>query len=211
MHKFLLIMFLTFPGFPVFAQYPGFSPVNDISSFKIKFSAETQKVSTIKSDFIQEKNLAMLADKITSKGKFWFKKSNLVRMEYDKPYPYLMVINKDKVWVKDRQKESTINTRSNKMFQQINRVMIDCMQGTVFSNSDFNTKLFEDKTSVLIEMTPVSKGLKEMFAHINLLVSKKDFSVASINMTEPSGDNTLIRFINKEQNVQLPDNLFSVH
>lgn len=152
----------------------------------------------------------MLADKITSKGKFWFKKSNQVRMEYTQPYPYLMVINKDRIFVKDKQKESTINTRSNKMFQQINRVMIDCMQGTVFSNPDFSTRLFENRSDVLIEMTPLTKGLKEMFSHINLLVDKKDFSVASIQMNEPSGDNTLIRFTNKEQNVQLPDNLFTV-
>ena len=132
-------------------------------------------------------------------------------MEYTSPYQYLMVINKDRVFVKDRQKESKINTRSNKMFQQINRVMIDCMQGTVFSNPDFSTRLFENKSAVLIEMTPLTKGLKEMFSHIILVVEKKDFSVVSIRMNEASGDYTTIRFINKEQNVQLPDNLFSVN
>ena len=89
--------------------------------------------------------------------------------------------------------------------------MIDCMQGTVFSNPDFSTRLFENKSAVLIEMTPLTKGLKEMFSHIILVVEKKDFSVVSIRMNEASGDYTTIRFINKEQNVQLPDNLFSVN
>lgn len=210
MRNYLLMLIFAGACISANAQYPGFSGMADVATFKNKFSAATQKLETIQSDFIQEKNLSMLADKIISKGKFYFKKSNLVRMEYSKPYQYLMVINKDKVLVKDRQKESTINTRSNKMFQQINRVMIDCMQGTVFTNTDFSTRIFENKTSVLIEMTPVTKGLKEMFAHINLVVDKNDFSVSSINMKEPSGDNTLIKFINKEQNVQLPDNLFSV-
>lgn len=193
------------------AQYNGYSAMVNDAAFKSNFSIATQKVSTIKSDFTQEKELSLLADKISSKGKFWFKKNNQVRMEYTSPYQYLMVINKDRVFVKDRQKESKINTRSNKMFQQINRVMIDCMQGTVFSNPDFSTRLFENKSAVLIEMTPLTKGLKEMFSHIILVVEKKDFSVVSIRMNEASGDYTTIRFINKEQNVQLPDNLFSVN
>lgn len=211
MHKSLLTLILGIFCLMANAQYNGYSALVNEAAFKSNFSIATQKVSTIKSDFTQEKDLSLLADKISSKGKFWFKKNNQVRMEYTSPYQYLMVINKDRVFVKDRQKESKINTRSNKMFQQINRVMIDCMQGTVFSNPDFSTRLFENKSAVLIEMTPLTKGLKEMFSHIILVVEKKDFSVVSIRMNEASGDNTTIRFINKEQNVQLPDNLFSVN
>ena len=211
MHKSLLALILGLFCLMVNAQYNGYSAMVNDAAFKSNFSIATQKVSTIKSDFTQEKELSLLADKISSKGKFWFKKNNQVRMEYTSPYQYLMVINKDRVFVKDRQKESKINTRSNKMFQQINRVMIDCMQGTVFSNPDFSTRLFENKSAVLIEMTPLTKGLKEMFSHIILVVEKKDFSVVSIRMNEASGDYTTIRFINKEQNVQLPDNLFSVN
>lgn len=211
MHKSLLTLILGIFCLMANAQYNGYSALVNEAAFKSNFSIATQKVSTIKSDFTQEKDLSLLADKISSKGKFWFKKNNQVRMEYTSPYQYLMVINKDRVFVKDRLKESKINTRSNKMFQQINRVMIDCMQGTVFSNPDFSTRLFENKSAVLIEMTPLTKGLKEMFSHIILVVEKKDFSVVSIRMNEASGDNTTIRFINKEQNVQLPDNLFSVN
>lgn len=211
MRKILLLSLFQIMVFLAAAQYAGYSAIADANSFRSSFSKATQQINTIKSDFTQEKNLSMLSEKINSKGKFWFKKQSQVRMEYTNPYQYLMIINKDKVLVKDKQKESKINTRSNKMFQQINRVMIDCMQGTVLSNSDFNTKLFENKSAVLIEMTPVVKGLKEMFRNIILIVDKKDFSVLSINMTEPSGDNTLIKFVNKELNVQLQDNLFTVN
>jgi outer membrane lipoprotein-sorting protein len=211
MRKILLLFALQMVVFLATAQYTGYSTLVDADAFRNSFSKATSRISTIKSDFTQEKNLSMLAEKINSRGKFWFKKESQVRMEYTHPYQYLMVINKDRVLVKDKQKESKINTRSNKMFQQINRVMIDCMQGTVLNNQDFNTKLFENKSFVLIEMNPVVKGLKEMFRNIVLIVDKKDFSVLSINMTEPSGDNTLIKFVNKELNVQLQDNLFSVN
>jgi outer membrane lipoprotein-sorting protein len=131
-------------------------------------------------------------------------------MEYNQPYQYLMILNKDKIFTKDGQKENKISAKSNKLFQQINRIMIDCMQGTALNNPDFKTRIFENKTSSLIELTPLTKGLKEIFKSINVIVDSKDFSVMSIQMLELSNDNTLMRFTNKEMNAELPDSLFII-
>jgi len=211
MRKIFIILFLACSGYAVQAQYPGYSPVADFPKFKTDFSAATQKTSSIKSDFIQEKSLSMLSEKITSKGKFWYKKESQVRMEYSKPYQYLMILNKDKVFVKDGQKENKVSTKSNKLFQQINKIMIDCMQGTALNNPDFKTRVFENKNSSLVELTPLSKNMKGMFRNINVVVDKKDFSVVSIEMQEVSGDNTVIRFTNKELNASIPDALFVIN
>lgn len=210
MRKIILITFLIVTDFSTQAQYAGYSPVADITKFKTDFSAATQKTSSVKSDFVQDKNLSMLSEKISSKGKFWFKKESRVRMEYNQPFQYLMVLNKDKVYVKDGQKENKISAKSNKLFQQINRIMIDCMQGTMLSNSDFKTRVFENRNAVLVELVPVTKGLKELFKSINVIVDKKDFSVTSIEMQEISGDNTIMRFTNKELNASIPDTLFDI-
>ena len=197
-------------AFSIKAQYPGYTAIADIAKFKTEFAAATIKTLSIKSDFVQEKNLSMLSEKITSKGKFWFKKESQVRMEYNQPYQYLMILNKDKIYVKDGQKENKISTKSNKMFQQINKIMIDCMQGTALNNPDFKTRVFENKTTALVELVPVTKGLKDLFKTITVIVDKKDYSVSSIQMQENSGDNTIIRFINKELNANIPDALFII-
>ena len=210
MRKIFFLAILILSVFISQAQYAGFSPLADAAKFKTEFAAASQKTLTIKSNFTQEKELSMLAEKITSKGKFWFKKDNMVRMEYVQPYQYLMIINKDKVYVKDAQKENKISARSNKLFQQINKIMIDCMQGTTLNNPDFKTRLFENKGNYLVELVPVVKGLKDLFKHINVLVDKKDFSVNSIEMLELSGDNTTIQFLNKELNTNLQDALFTI-
>ncbi|MFZ1369021.1 MAG: outer membrane lipoprotein carrier protein LolA [Ferruginibacter sp.] len=210
MYKIVLFTFLLASSFSLTAQYAGFSPVTNLARFKAEFAAATQKTGSIKSDFEQDKNLAMLSEKITSRGNFWFKKDSRVRMEYKQPFKYLMILNKDKVFVKDGQKETKVSTRSNKIFQQINKIMIDCMQGTTLDNTDFKTRVFENKTSALVELTPLTKGMKEMFTFINVIVDKKDFSVSSIQMQEISGDNTIMRFTNKELNVAIPDNLFDI-
>jgi len=211
MHKLLLMLLIIGSGASLKAQYTGYAPLSDLAKFKELFSVEAQKVISIKSDFTQEKNLSMLSEKILSQGKFWFKKDNRVRMEYTKPFTYLMIINKDKVFVKDGQKQNTISTKSNKLFQQINKITVDCVQGTVLTNPDFSTRVFENKNAYLVELSPISKNLKEFFKTIVVTVDKKDYSVTNIEMNENSGDNTIIHFINKEMNTNLPDALFAIN
>jgi len=205
----LLFLALIFLSTTVLAQHAGYTPVADTATFKQQFATASQKVNTIKSDFVQVKNLSMLSEKITSKGKFWFKKENMVRMEYNQPFQYLMILNKNDIYIKDGQKENKISTKSNKLFQQINQIMVDCVKGTAFSNKDFSVKVFQNSTGYLIEMSPINKTLKDMFKNINVTVDKKQYSVNSIEMLETSGDNTVITFANKEINTILPDALFT--
>ena len=137
MRKTILLLLVLVSGFVAKAQYAGYTAVADLPKFKASFAAAAQKTNSIKADFVQDKNLSMLSEKITSKGNFWFKKDSRVRMEYTQPFKYLMILNKDKAYVKDGAKESKVSTKSNKMFQQINKIMIDCMQGTTLDNTDF--------------------------------------------------------------------------
>jgi outer membrane lipoprotein-sorting protein len=193
-----------------FGQDPGYHPVTDLAAFKTKFATESAKVLSISSDFTQEKVLTALTEKITSTGKFSFKRSNKVRIEYVKPFVYLMVMNGDKMLVRDNEKENTINVKSNKLFQQVNRIMIDCVQGTILDSKDFTTKVFENDKVYLLEMTPTSKSLREFFQTVVLSVEKSDYSVKSIVMNEPSGDKTTISFTNKKINQQVPDAIFAL-
>ena len=130
-------------------------------------------------------------------------------MEYTKPFVYLIVMNSDKMLVRDSQKENRINAKSSKLFQKINRIMIDCVQGNILDNKDFTARVFENGTTFLLEMTPVSKTLHEFFQTIVLTVDKKDYSAKSIIMNEPMGDITLIKFEHKKLNEPIPDAVFT--
>jgi outer membrane lipoprotein-sorting protein len=211
MHKdFRLLFFcLMFAGL-AHAQPAGYKIIADNASFKQQFSAAARKLNTIQSDFVQEKNLAMLSEKISSSGKFWFKKESLVRMEYTSPFKYLMIINKNNVFIKDDQKENKISARSNKMFQQINRIIVDCVQGTALDNKDFAVKTLEGRDGFLIYLSPLAKAMKDLFNNINVVVDKKDYSILRMEMVEAGGDNTIIRFTNKQLNIPVADALFAI-
>ncbi|WP_090656697.1 LolA family protein [Parafilimonas terrae] len=209
MNKLFLTVVFACACCAVQAQHAGYNAVKDIDVFKSRFAAASQKINSIKADFTQEKNLSMLSDKIISKGKFWFKKESKVRMEYTQPFQYLMILNNNNIYIKDGQKENKISAGSNKLFQQVNRVVVDCVRGTAFSNADFKVNVFESKAAYLIELTPVAKNLQQLFKHIDIITDKTDYSVNTIVMNETSGDNTTMHFINKEINTSLPDALFT--
>lgn len=210
MRKWSLLMICVVCAVQAVAQNGGFKPVQDAATFKQQFTKASQGTQSIQCDFVQEKNLSMLSDKIVSKGKFWFKKDNKVRMEYTQPSYYLLVMNGKDIKTKDGQKESRVSARGNKLFEQINRITVDCVQGNVLNNADFNTRILENAQFYQLEMTPVNKGLSQYFKTIHLLVDKKDYSVSKIEMHENGGDDTSISFVHKQMNVNIPDAVFAV-
>ncbi|MFN8283428.1 MAG: outer membrane lipoprotein carrier protein LolA [Chitinophagales bacterium] len=203
MRNFLFLFFLI--PMCALAQIKGYTPVKDLPAFKKAFADASKKVNSIKCDFIQEKNLSVLSEKITSKGSFMFKKQNMARMEYTTPFKYLLIINGDKVFIKDEQKSNTFSSKSNKLFENINKIMIDCVQGTALDNSNFTSTVSENEKQYLLELTPTMKKMKDFIKKINIFIDKKDFSVNKFDMIDASGDNTTLTFINKQFNVGVTD------
>ncbi|MBL7766639.1 MAG: outer membrane lipoprotein carrier protein LolA [Chitinophagaceae bacterium] len=209
MMKNLFIFLLTFCiSLAAQAQPAGFAPIKDQAAFKQKFALASGRILSIESDFSQVKNLSMLKDKINSKGKFYYQKANKVRIEYTKPFQYLMVLNNNSMMVKDEQKTSNYNTRSNKVMQSINNIMLDCMRGTVYQNKEFNTVVYESPREILLQLTPATSVMKKLFARIEVYLDKNDFNVLRLNMIENGGDNSLMTFTNRIMNKTLNDALF---
>lgn len=204
-------IFVLFTSFTTFGQPTGFSPIQDVESFKKQFALQSAKVTSIKSDFVQEKTLTLLTEKIVSKGDFLFKRSNKVRIEYKTPYSYLLIINGDQMISKDGEKESRINVSSNKMFSQVNRIIVDCVQGTILDNKDFSVKVFESASAYRLELTPQHKVMKEFFQSIHIVMERSDYSVSVIEMNESGGDQTVMRFTNKQFNSNISDEVFTSH
>lgn len=197
-------------GSGAMAQPKGFTPVKNVSGFQQSLSKASASVQTISSDFTQVKNLSLLADKIKSKGKFYYKKEDKVRIEYTSPYTYLLVMNGGQIMVKDEQKTSKVNTKNSKTMQSVNRVMVDCMRGTVLSNPDFRTTVYENSGSYLLSMLPSNDAMKKMFRQIDVYMNKKNFDVHRLSMVEQGGDYTDMDFSNTQHNVSLNDALFKV-
>jgi outer membrane lipoprotein-sorting protein len=193
-----------------FAQGP-FNELKDIAGFKQKFSQVTRNTQTIEASFVQEKNLSVLSEKIITKGKFLFKKENKLRWEYTNPFRYLIILNNGTIFTQDEENKNKIDIRNNKMFTEINLIIMGCVQGTLFNDEKkFVSTYFENNRYYLIKLKPVESTLKEYISEIKLSFDKNDLSVTRFEMNEPSGDYTIIEFTGKKLNTIIPDEKFLV-
>lgn len=205
MNKVLFLFFL-----PLFGFSQNFKPLKDTLSLKQKIESMSKATNSIEADFIQEKNLSMLSEKIISKGHFVFKKENMLRWEYQTPSKYLIVINKDKVIIKDEKKTNKYDMNSNKVFKEINDIMLSCVQGTIFKSNKFKTSYYENDKGYKLELIPQVKNMKETFKKINLYFDKNVTSVAKMEMIENNDDLTSLDFINKKLNAPVTETIFIV-
>ncbi|MCD4789201.1 MAG: outer membrane lipoprotein carrier protein LolA [Bacteroidales bacterium] len=188
-----------------------FKAIKDISLFKSNLAEMTEKTNTIKSDFIQEKNLSFLSEKIISKGLFYFKKENKIRWQYSEPFEYLIIINENKIYIKDEDREIKYDMASNKIFKEINKIITGCVQGEILNNDkEYKIEYYENDNFYYVKLTPYSEKMKEFLSNINIYFDKKDFSVSKLEMIELSGDYTKIEFFNKKLNNEIHDEIFGI-
>lgn len=188
-----------------------YTPVKDVAGFKKLYAAKSTAMNTLRSDFVQEKSISMLKNKLISNGSFVFKKANKLRMEYSKPYPYIFVMNEDQITIKNDQKKSNVSVNSNKLFKMISQLTIDCVTGNILNSKDFDVDIFENDKVYSLVLIPNQEMVKSLFDEIDLLVSKSDFTVDRIDLKEISGDSTTLIFNNKNINSPVSDEAFNVN
>lgn len=207
-HRPLLVLLLALIACAAGAQT--FTPVKDVPAVLQKITEASKKINTIQCDIEQQKQVSMLTDKAVSKGRFYFKRANMVRIDYTKPTKNLVVMNAGKMMVQDDKKTSKMDMHRSKMFQQLSNIIIGSIDGSLFTGKDFKVSYAESKTQVKVTLKPVSKTLANYLSTIELVLDKKDYTAVSLQMNEPSGDNTLLLFTNKQLNVAVADELFVV-
>jgi len=192
-----------------FGQTPdGFSKVSDVTSFKNKVKVTSQQTNSISSDFTQEKHLTMMEEVLISQGRFWFKKENKVKWEYYKPINYAIIINQNSFIINNDGKISEFDTGSNKLFKEINSMIVMAIQGNFVDNPDFTSGFHENDKKYLAVLTPQNELLKGILTQIEIYFRKPDMAVAEVKFIEPGEDFTKIIFTNRKVNIEINDDQF---
>jgi outer membrane lipoprotein-sorting protein len=204
--KTYLFIALCFVTQAIIAQ--SFGVPKDETALRKKIIEASQKINSIQCNFEQEKVSSMLAEKAISKGEFLFKKDNKVKLDYREPFSYLIVMNNGKLLIKDEDKTRQVNLSRSRSFQQLNRIIVDCINGNMLRSTDFTVKLFENNTLAKLELTPINKTVKSFLSGIVVILEKSDFSALRIEMNEASGDRTILRFSAKKLNGEIANEQF---
>lgn len=185
--------------------------MRDTTAFKMKLKNFSSTFTGMECQFTQLKKMKMLRKPVVSHGLFCYRGGKQVRWEYDDPFIYIIVINNDKIYIRDEKKTNEYDLTANKSFMAMNGKLSAMVDGSLLDNhSEFRIKYFENDQLYKVDLTPLKKDMKSYFSLITLTFDKSDFSVSGIIMAEKGGDVTEIHFYNKKINKPISDERFII-
>lgn len=202
----LCVSGFSFPGWPAAAS----GDRQDNAKIFSEIAASASQVETLSSDFTQEKHLSMLEKVLTSKGRFFYKRDNRLRWELNDPVVSGFAVNGKYAarWDAQTKIPQTFN---------VNRVpFIKIFSDQVFSwaKADFKRLQKQYRIQVLgdepvdLKLDPKSAREKKYLDHLRIVFAADASHVRTVEVHEPDGDFTAIRFFNTQINAPLPDSLF---
>ena len=168
------------------------------------------KVTTLKSDFVQERHLGMLEDVLISKGRFYYKKQDRLRWELTNPVSSGFAVNgkQAKRWEGKSGRTETFQV------YQVPFIKLFTDQVFAWASADFKKLQKKYQITVLgeapadLKLVPIRSQEKKYLAHFRIVFTADASHVNAVEVHETGGDFTRIRFFNAIINTPLPDTLF---
>ncbi len=168
---------------------------------------------TLKTDFVQEKEMAMFTEKLVIKGRIYLAKPSKVAWHVDSPIRYSVLIT-DKLirqWDEDTNQVQEISLAKNPIFRNV----LD--QLTVWFSGDYSSLLATNHVRVTaaepltIEFSPRDNNVaKKVIKSITISFRPDRKYLQQIRIRELNGDTTTLSFNNTVINAPLDDRSFEV-
>lgn len=192
-----------------FAAPQDMKEMTDIGEFESRLASVTGSLSSIESKFVQNKYMDVFQETVRSEGVFKFKSPDKISMKYISPVNYEIIINGDGMKMVSGGQDSKIT--GNPMFSQIRDMMAACMTGDLSGLSgSFSMSFYENGTTYMVKMSPVSPAVKNYVAGIEIRISKKDMSVERLRINENGTDYTEYVFTDKKYNTITDETCFAL-
>jgi outer membrane lipoprotein carrier protein len=185
----------------------------DLRAFMIALGKKSSDFKTLKTDFIQEKRMAMFKEKMVMKGRIYLQKPNKIAWHVDSPLKYSVLITDKFIrqWDADTDKVQEISLAKNPVFQNVLNQMNIWFSGDYGSMLDNNSIRIVKREPLAIEFLPNENNIaKKVIKSITVTFRADQKYLQQIRIVEVSGDVTTIRFTNSLLNPLLDNGNFEV-
>jgi len=185
--------------------------IENVTAFAKQMEQSVLSVKSIESDFRQIKHIDAFDKDIASSGKFYYRATNKISLNYANPLTYLIVINGDKIKIESDGKKNVINLKDNKQLKEMHNMLTACMTGNFSGiSNDYRMEFYEDEAFYLVNVKPVNESIKKYIMQFDIYLNKKDMSVDKLRISETESDYTEYCFNNKKFNILNNDALFKL-
>ncbi len=199
---FCMLVFL-FPWLPVAGDHPQEIPRD--------MQQKIRSIMTLSCDFEQEREVSVLTEKATSKGKIFYQKSDKLHWQYLTPARSGFVVNGDGIMITGADGQPVPDQSSSRIFRQISKIILMGLDGTGLSDSrDFSVTCASGAGCIVVHLSPAGRDLRKFFTGIDLHFTLPDYIVDKVVICEISGDKTTIRMKNTVVNKPIDPLVFEI-
>jgi len=166
-------------------------------------------VKSIKTDFIQKKNMRILRQPLVSEGRFFFQSPGDIRWEYTAPVRSVLLMEGDRVKRYTWRGTAYVQDRGTGL-ETMRMVLQDIsgwLSGDFESSAHFKAEIRQG-TPVRVILSPRDKSVTSFIQQVVLTLSSRPGVLKSVEIVESPDNSTLIDFENTEINVSFPKGLF---
>lgn len=167
-------------------------------------------VSTLASDFVQEKHLGIFKTVVTSRGRFHYQKPDRLRWELREPFASGFALNgsRGRRWHQRTGRTESFDVRQDPIMKAVSDQIF------AWANADFAGLGREYRIHILSEnpvsmrLEPLSAAMAASLDHLQITFSPDGKYVRAVEIHEKDGDFTRIRFVDTVVNPPLGPDLF---
>lgn len=181
-----------------------------------EISAASSRIQSLQCTFIQTKHIAMLNDKLVSRGKIIYQQPDKLLWQYTIPYSYTFIINRQQVIIRNGQRTDVIDANRNRVFKEIARMMMNSLRGQCLTdNKSFQVTVSSGRTQgtgleYIATLVPKRKELKQLWDRLVLHFDVVNQVVSTVEMYEKNGDHTIIQMQDVVVNKPVDAKIFNV-
>lgn len=176
-----------------------------------KVQEQQQKTATLRADFRQEKELALMAKPEVSTGTFLYSRPSNVRWTYDTPKRVQMVIAGGflTTYYPELNKAERIDVKrfEDRIFKYMGATGAIDELARYF---DFTFTDSKSKSVFVLDLTPKNRAVSKRVQRIKLWIDKSTYLTSKIEYVEGDGDITRYEFTNVRINETVPSSQFAL-
>lgn len=212
---FLIYLFSTLINIPLLAdaEEDKTSHASDISALLHRLEKKVTGFETLKTDFVQERNLAIFQNKIVLKGTIYLQRPHRVVWHVDEPVKYSVLITDEFVrqWDEDTNQVQEMSLSKNPVFRTVLDQLTAWFSGRYVSLlKDYDVQVQQQSPFVLRFVPKETNITKKIIKHITVEFRKDEKYLKQIKFQEISGDSTTIIFKNTMLNAPIDESVFRI-